>query len=127
MIQFECRERSTFRCKNKKQKLLLESAVHVMQVMQLSCFWFFFFNSDWFDVLFEIRSSSQRERVETFPLFSCYLRQTRLGELTAYLDVLGKLIIGEDTERCEVADRVELEDDLDGLAVARVVTPPDPT
>lgn len=63
--------------------------------------------------------------------------RSQLGQLTTtergkkprifYLDVFGKLIIGEDTERGEVADRVELEDDLDGLTVARVVTPSDPT
>lgn len=44
-----------------------------------------------------------------------------------YLDILGKLIIGEDTERSKVADRVELEDDFDRLTVAGVVTPTDPT
>jgi hypothetical protein len=44
-----------------------------------------------------------------------------------YLNVFGKLIIGEDTERRKVADRVELEDDLNGLSVARVITPSNPT
>lgn len=47
--------------------------------------------------------------------------------LVFYLDVFGELVVSEDAERGEIAYRVELENDLDGLAIARVVTPTDPT
>lgn len=60
-------------------------------------------------------------------LFGSYYEKTNRKTKNYYLNVFGKLIIGEDTERRKVADRVELEDDLNGLSVARVITPSNPT
>ena len=60
-------------------------------------------------------------------LFDWFEKTNRKLKILRYLDIFGKLIIGEDTERCKVTDRVELEDDLNGLPVARVITPSNPT
>lgn len=50
-----------------------------------------------------------------------------MERIRPYLNIFGELVIGEDTQRREIAHRIELENDLDGLSVARVVTPSDPT
>lgn len=48
------------------------------------------------------------------------------GKCATDLDVLAELVVADDVDGGELPDPVELELDLDGLAVARVVAPADP-
>jgi hypothetical protein len=82
-------------------------------------------NGDWFDIDLKLIRPEMVLKVSRY-LF-CWYERTNRKTKNYYLNVFGKLIIGEDTERRKVADRVELEDDLNGLSVARVITPSNPT
>jgi hypothetical protein len=83
-------------------------------------------NGDWFDIDLKLIRPEMVLKVSRY-LFGWYEKTNNRKTKNYYLNVFGKLIIGEDTERRKVADRVELEDDLDGLSVARVITPSNPT
>ena len=46
---------------------------------------------------------------------------------SAYLNVFGERVVGEDAQRGEIANRVEFQDDLHRLATSRVVAPAHPS
>lgn len=87
-------------------------------------FFFFaiFLNSDWVDVVIKHTETVLKRTRYLFKDSNCLM-----DGIWPYLNIFGELVIGEDTEGREVTDRIELENDLNGLSVAWVVTPSDPT
>lgn len=82
-------------------------------------------NDDWFDI--DLKHVWPEMLLKNSRYLFYWYEKTNRKTKKYYLNVFGKLIIGEDTERRKVPDRVELEDDLNGLSVARVITPSNPT